>query len=216
MIQVDTDKIKDARSVRGLTQKELADAVGVSIGTLINWETGRHEPSDHVSARRLVAILGPSIIKRDTTTEAATEVPAPHYFYVAGGMPEARTATRVMEMIRRHGGVVIYDWTGHGAVNSLGKDELARVANHELWAAASADCFVILGSHARKGSHVEMGAALVSGVRVVLWLQDDDGMRDTPSFYAMPQVEVVYGKDPVAVLQPHLFGMAQTVSEALV
>lgn len=34
-----------ARKIVNLTQKGLADAVGVSEGTVINWEKGRSEPT---------------------------------------------------------------------------------------------------------------------------------------------------------------------------
>lgn len=34
-----------ARKIAGLTQRELAKAVGVSESTLLNWEKGRREPT---------------------------------------------------------------------------------------------------------------------------------------------------------------------------
>ena len=46
-----------ARKIAGLTQKELASAVGVSESTIINWEKGRSEPSV-IQAKKISAATG--------------------------------------------------------------------------------------------------------------------------------------------------------------
>ncbi len=38
-------KLKELRNEKGLTQKDIAEAVGVAISTYANWEQGRREPS---------------------------------------------------------------------------------------------------------------------------------------------------------------------------
>jgi len=48
--------IGQLRIERGLTQQQLADAVGSSFSSVRNWETGRHKPSDAVFPK-LAAVL---------------------------------------------------------------------------------------------------------------------------------------------------------------
>ena len=43
-----TLKIKEARKLAGLTQKELAKQIGVSAGTLSDYESGNHEPKSDI------------------------------------------------------------------------------------------------------------------------------------------------------------------------
>lgn len=43
-----TLKIKEARKLAGITQKELAKQIGVSAGTLSDYESGNHEPKSDV------------------------------------------------------------------------------------------------------------------------------------------------------------------------
>lgn len=43
-----TLKIKEARKLAGITQKDLAKQIGVSAGTLSDYESGNHEPKSDV------------------------------------------------------------------------------------------------------------------------------------------------------------------------
>ena len=40
-----TDRIKQLRKQKGLTQKEMAEAVGVGVSTIAMWESGKRTPS---------------------------------------------------------------------------------------------------------------------------------------------------------------------------
>lgn len=51
------EKIKAIRKSRGMTQKEVADALGLDQSAVALWELGRTEPSTH-NLRRLADILG--------------------------------------------------------------------------------------------------------------------------------------------------------------
>jgi transcriptional regulator with XRE-family HTH domain len=65
-------RIKRARERRRWTQRQLADAVGVNIKTIDNWEAGRTSPKNRLGA--LEDVLGISL----------TAVPAPEPGLVAG------------------------------------------------------------------------------------------------------------------------------------
>lgn len=40
-----TDRIKQLRKQKGLTQKEMAEAVGVGVSTVAMWESGKRTPN---------------------------------------------------------------------------------------------------------------------------------------------------------------------------
>lgn len=42
----DSDRVKELRARRGMTQKQFAAAVGVHVVTIIRWEKGSFNPSD--------------------------------------------------------------------------------------------------------------------------------------------------------------------------
>ena len=52
-------RLAEARAGRGLTQRELAGALGVTVRTIQNYESGKHLPSRHLDS--LVALLGSSV-----------------------------------------------------------------------------------------------------------------------------------------------------------
>lgn len=44
-VSIGTDRIKQLRKQKGLTQKEMAEAVGVGVSTVAMWESGKRTPS---------------------------------------------------------------------------------------------------------------------------------------------------------------------------
>ena len=50
-------KIRELREKRGMSQKELADALGLDQSAVAQWETGRTEPTIF-NLRRLADLLG--------------------------------------------------------------------------------------------------------------------------------------------------------------
>lgn len=51
------EKIRQARENAGLSQKQLAEALGLDQSAVSNWETGKSEPTLH-NLRRMADILG--------------------------------------------------------------------------------------------------------------------------------------------------------------
>lgn len=51
------EKIRELREKRGLSQKQLADALGIDQSAIARWETGANEPTAF-NVRRLADILG--------------------------------------------------------------------------------------------------------------------------------------------------------------
>ena len=54
------DRIKEARKQAGLSQKELADKLGISFQTLAQWETGKRNPK-YDTLKRIADALGVSV-----------------------------------------------------------------------------------------------------------------------------------------------------------
>ena len=54
------ERLKDLRKEKGMTQIELATALGVSSGTVAMWETGKRKPSFEMFDKRIDYILGTS------------------------------------------------------------------------------------------------------------------------------------------------------------
>lgn len=53
---VDAIKVKEVRSVTGLSQEKFARIIDVQVGTLRNWEQGRREPTG--PAKALIRAIG--------------------------------------------------------------------------------------------------------------------------------------------------------------
>jgi transcriptional regulator with XRE-family HTH domain len=74
------DKLKELRTGRGLTQERLADAAGVPIGTIRDYEQGKRDPLLS-NAQRLAGALGVSLDvfpgPGGGTAPAGTSAPAP-------------------------------------------------------------------------------------------------------------------------------------------
>jgi len=68
--------LKDKRTEKGLTQKEVADAVGVSEGTVSRWESGKigNMRRDKIDALAKVLSLDPVIIAKADVPKVSTGV----------------------------------------------------------------------------------------------------------------------------------------------
>lgn len=53
-----SQKVREARRQAGMTQRQLAEACGISLRTLTNYETGRSFPRSEEQLRRLAQALG--------------------------------------------------------------------------------------------------------------------------------------------------------------
>lgn len=51
------EKIRELRETRGLSQSDLAEALGVNQSTISNWERGKMEPTIY-NVRRIADALG--------------------------------------------------------------------------------------------------------------------------------------------------------------
>ena len=79
-------RLFDAREKKGLTQKQIADAVGVNKLTVSHWENGRQNPYRHIV--KLAAVLGVSERWLMTgETDALKTVPMLGYVAAGGGAP---------------------------------------------------------------------------------------------------------------------------------
>ena len=56
-----SEKIKKARAAKGLSQKELAEAVGISERTIQNYELGARLPKKHATYEKLASVLNVSV-----------------------------------------------------------------------------------------------------------------------------------------------------------
>ena len=54
----------------GLTQKEFAEAIGISVHTLRNWEQGRRKPEGPALALLRIAARHPGIVRENLATAA--------------------------------------------------------------------------------------------------------------------------------------------------
>ena len=64
------DDIKALRRFVGLTQEQLADAMGISVHTLRNWEQGRRQPEGPALALLRIAARHPRIIRENLQSAA--------------------------------------------------------------------------------------------------------------------------------------------------
>ena len=67
------DAAKDIAALRrfaGLTQEEFAEALGISVHTLRNWEQGRRSPDGPALALRRVAARHPRVLRENLAAPA--------------------------------------------------------------------------------------------------------------------------------------------------
>ena len=60
------DSVRSGRESRGLSVRELADMVGVSMMTLYRWQEGRTTPHPYLK-KRVLEVLGKPITRRGNT-----------------------------------------------------------------------------------------------------------------------------------------------------
>lgn len=60
-MDISTDKLKELRKLRGLSQEQLAEVSGISLHTLQSWEQGKRIPRDIYVIKNLCDALGVSI-----------------------------------------------------------------------------------------------------------------------------------------------------------
>jgi nucleoside 2-deoxyribosyltransferase len=107
-------------------------------------------------------------------------------FYIASGLPNAESVRDLRDLLVRAGHVHTYDWTEHGSVAHGGPSLMCKTAECELHGVLTADVVIVLLPGGR-GTHVEMGAALASGKRVLL-VGDAARLNDPCAFYHHPRV----------------------------
>jgi transcriptional regulator with XRE-family HTH domain len=59
-MKLNTDKLKEARRAKRLTQKMVADAAGIDLVQYQMWETGKRNPK-YENLQKIVAVLGKDI-----------------------------------------------------------------------------------------------------------------------------------------------------------
>ena len=73
IIRGQIDPVKDIVALRrfvGLTQEEFADALGISVHTLRNWEQGRRSPEGPALALLRIAARHPRVLRENLAASA--------------------------------------------------------------------------------------------------------------------------------------------------
>jgi nucleoside 2-deoxyribosyltransferase len=119
-------------------------------------------------------------------------------FYIATGLEngvEGGLYEQAKGLIESLGHTITYDWSVHGPVWREGRARLAEVAQQELNGVYLADVVLVLLPGGR-GTHVELGAALVQRKPVILWKESPDHFgadANTSAFYHLPRIFTVSG-----------------------
>ncbi len=91
-------------------------------------------------------------------------------FYIASTLENAEMVRWFAGKLKSWGWQQTYDWTVHGPVQG---PLLAETAEKELSGVIDADVVFILFP-AKRGTHVELGAALALGKKIILWAQSEE------------------------------------------
>ena len=113
-------------------------------------------------------------------------------FYIASTLENAEMVRWFAGKLKSWGWQQTYDWTVHGPVQG---PLLAETAEKELSGVKEADIVFVLFP-AKRGTHVELGAAIALEKKVVLWAQSEkDLILDgrTCAFYHSGLVTRVIG-----------------------
>jgi putative transcriptional regulator len=60
--KIETNEIKEIRLKHNLTQDKFAEFLGISVGTLKNWEQGRRKPTGPANVLLLIAKSNPEVL----------------------------------------------------------------------------------------------------------------------------------------------------------
>lgn len=113
-------------------------------------------------------------------------------FYIASTLENAEMVRWFAGKLKSWGWQQTYDWTVHGPVQG---PLLAETAEKELSGVIDADVVFILFP-AKRGTHVELGAALALGKKIILWAQSEEELildGRTCAFYHSKGVARVIG-----------------------
>lgn len=102
-------RIRRRRQELGLTQRELADLVGVDESSVINWESGKHYPRRKLG--KLESVLGVRLDGQDDEPVSPISAPLREVIYQELSPADA---ARVIEVIER-------ELTGSGADGEAGR-----------------------------------------------------------------------------------------------
>jgi len=116
-------------------------------------------------------------------------------FYIASKLENAENVKRIANILKARGWEHTYDWTVHGSVQKCGEKRLEDVAEKEIDGVRRAEIVIILLPGGR-GTHAELGAAIISGKRIFIHAYDDsfylqDG--NTCAFYWNKNVTRITG-----------------------
>ena len=106
-------------------------------------------------------------------------------FYLASTLSNAKAARDIANYLIWKGWEQTYDWTEHGAVSGDKREVLEYVASKELDGVLAAS-MVFLLLPGKRGSHVELGAALAARKPVIILSPSAEHLDDcgvTCSFY---------------------------------
>ena len=113
-------------------------------------------------------------------------------FYIGSGFYNIKNVRWLRDLLTREGHTHTYDWTLNVRVESA--EALREIGEKERDAITVSD-FVVILLPAGKGSHVELGIAIGSGVPIFLH-DTTDGMTNvetTSTFYHLSSVNQVTG-----------------------
>tara|TARA_Y100000034_G_scaffold136791_1_gene215803 strand:- start:1470 stop:1868 length:399 start_codon:yes stop_codon:yes gene_type:complete len=114
-------------------------------------------------------------------------------FYIASRLADELYAKEIASVLKGRGHEQTYDWTAHGSMQHS-PDKWADTAAAELAGVAAADVVVVVTPGGR-GTHVELGAALALGKKVLIWIpfgrSPDDGYGYSCVFHHHPNVATV-------------------------
>ncbi len=114
-------------------------------------------------------------------------------FYIATSLSRAKEHNIVRDALLNQGLTLTYDWTKHGSVKCTTCENLRAVSENELKGVLEADILIVLipGGH---GTHVELGAALAHGKKIILHSMEEKYFMpcpDTCAFYHHPNCKFV-------------------------
>lgn len=116
------EKVSQLRKQNGLTQRQLADALGVSLRTITNYETGGRYPKQREIYKKLADVLQVDI--NYLLTENETFIVYAHEQYGNRGMQQAQ---RLLAEVR--------GLFSGGDLNEEDKDEMMRAIQDAYWIA---------------------------------------------------------------------------------